>query len=385
MSDDGALSAGLGEFGLSQYEARAYVALLSMGTASAGELSYRSGLPRTKVYPVLARLQKRGLVSVSEVKPVTCSAIPPGEALGEAVERQAGRASMMGGLLEELSRVSEAAGGPDSTEGRYHNVDGIGAAARLESMACMARKTIHVMAAGAGLELLAGCSDGIKSLLGNGGRVRVVMPPDLIGSEQHCSLPPGVEVRAADVLQEYFVFDGASLLVLGTGGNGAAFDNSDTMGSWQEGAFLRAWEGAAITGEMDGMSSAGVREACGMVRLVGEGALGRVLSCADGRGFGLLGLLEDGGIILRGRNLGEVIRAIDAALRISCGGHASLDSGARSVSIESGLNSGSSLPWASILDEYLRDAGHETRMTHQGIDGGGERVHLRFGAGTVPA
>ena len=53
MVNEQVLTVSLEEFGLSKYEAQAYVALISKGTISASELSYYSEIPRTKVYPTL--------------------------------------------------------------------------------------------------------------------------------------------------------------------------------------------------------------------------------------------------------------------------------------------------------------------------------------------
>jgi len=55
MVNEHALTVSLEEFGLSQYEAQAYVARISKGTISASDLAYYSDLPRTKVYPTLLK------------------------------------------------------------------------------------------------------------------------------------------------------------------------------------------------------------------------------------------------------------------------------------------------------------------------------------------
>ena len=48
----------LEEFGLSQYEARAYLTMIGKGSLSASEIAYYSHLPRTKIYLTL----KKGLI-----------------------------------------------------------------------------------------------------------------------------------------------------------------------------------------------------------------------------------------------------------------------------------------------------------------------------------
>lgn len=48
--------------GLSEYEARVYVSLVTEGASEARKLSIRCGVPRTKVYATLKKLMERGLV-----------------------------------------------------------------------------------------------------------------------------------------------------------------------------------------------------------------------------------------------------------------------------------------------------------------------------------
>ena len=47
------LVANLEEFGLSKYESKAYITLVSRGTLAASEIAYYSNLPRTKIYTTL--------------------------------------------------------------------------------------------------------------------------------------------------------------------------------------------------------------------------------------------------------------------------------------------------------------------------------------------
>lgn len=78
----------LEEVGLSEKEAKVYLALLQVDRDTIPDLSKRTGVNRTTVYPVLESLQKKGLVSeVQEGKKVTYMAEPP-ERLETFVERQ---------------------------------------------------------------------------------------------------------------------------------------------------------------------------------------------------------------------------------------------------------------------------------------------------------
>jgi sugar-specific transcriptional regulator TrmB len=49
--------------GLTQYEAKAYAALVELGESQTGKLSKKSGVPTSHLYPTLESLQEKGLVS----------------------------------------------------------------------------------------------------------------------------------------------------------------------------------------------------------------------------------------------------------------------------------------------------------------------------------
>ncbi|WP_202318359.1 TrmB family transcriptional regulator [Archaeoglobus neptunius] len=68
----------LKSFGLSEYEARALIALISKGTLTAKEVSEMSRIPRTSVYDVMDSLVSKGLVE-SFGKPRKFKALSAGE------------------------------------------------------------------------------------------------------------------------------------------------------------------------------------------------------------------------------------------------------------------------------------------------------------------
>ena len=70
MSDDEAASA-LEDLGLSNYEARVFVALQKLGTGSAREIHEEAGVPRSQVYGTAESLEDRGLVEVQRSNPIT--------------------------------------------------------------------------------------------------------------------------------------------------------------------------------------------------------------------------------------------------------------------------------------------------------------------------
>ena len=65
--------------GLTDYETRAYVALTSLISANATEISVNGNIPRSKVYQVLKNLVEKGFIEMSRGKPLKFTIIPPHE------------------------------------------------------------------------------------------------------------------------------------------------------------------------------------------------------------------------------------------------------------------------------------------------------------------
>jgi sugar-specific transcriptional regulator TrmB len=63
--------------GLTDYEIRTYVALTSLISADATEISLAANVPRSKVYQVLKSLVKKDFVEMSKGKPLKFTVVPP--------------------------------------------------------------------------------------------------------------------------------------------------------------------------------------------------------------------------------------------------------------------------------------------------------------------
>ena len=69
----------LGKLGLNEYESRAYVALVVLGSASPSLVSELGQIPRTSAYRVLEGLVKRGFAREKEGRPRSFVPVPPSE------------------------------------------------------------------------------------------------------------------------------------------------------------------------------------------------------------------------------------------------------------------------------------------------------------------
>lgn len=67
--------------GLNLYERKLWVALLTRGTSTAGELSELANVPRSRTYDILQSLADKGFVIVQTAKPIRYVAMTPSEAL----------------------------------------------------------------------------------------------------------------------------------------------------------------------------------------------------------------------------------------------------------------------------------------------------------------
>jgi sugar-specific transcriptional regulator TrmB len=78
-----ALEERLTEIGLTEYEAKAYVALLRLGPASGYQVAKESGVPRSTIYEILAKLVMRGAVlTQSFAEQVRYAPVAPEQFLG---------------------------------------------------------------------------------------------------------------------------------------------------------------------------------------------------------------------------------------------------------------------------------------------------------------
>lgn len=77
----------LKDIGLNSYESKLWLALLTKGVASAGELADIAGVPRSRSYDVLESLEKKGFIIMKIGKPIKYVAVQP-EYVIENVRKQ---------------------------------------------------------------------------------------------------------------------------------------------------------------------------------------------------------------------------------------------------------------------------------------------------------
>jgi sugar-specific transcriptional regulator TrmB len=99
-------------FNLNIYETKVWLALLSKGIASAGEVAELSGVPRSRTYDVLESLEKRGFAITKIGKPVKYISVKPTEILEKMKSNT---------LHEANDRIKSLANLKDTQE--YHELE----------------------------------------------------------------------------------------------------------------------------------------------------------------------------------------------------------------------------------------------------------------------
>jgi HTH-type transcriptional regulator, sugar sensing transcriptional regulator len=92
----------LKDFGLNSYESKLWIALLSRGVSTAGELSDISNVPRSRAYDVLESLEKKGFIIVKVGKPIKYLAVPPTEVVERVKKKVSEEADQRTKILSEL-------------------------------------------------------------------------------------------------------------------------------------------------------------------------------------------------------------------------------------------------------------------------------------------
>ena len=101
------------EIGFTEYEAKAYVALLRLGPASGYQVAKESRVPRSTIYEVLAKLVMRGAVlTQSFAEQVRYAPVPPDQLLGRMRREFEGH---LDALQDGLERATETAAAPGNT------------------------------------------------------------------------------------------------------------------------------------------------------------------------------------------------------------------------------------------------------------------------------
>jgi sugar-specific transcriptional regulator TrmB len=383
MGKEHELTVSLEEFGLSKYEARAYVTLITHGSISASEVAYYAELPRTKVYAVLLKLQQKKLAILSKSKPVMCTAIAPEDAFDEIVHEQINKVDAMNTLVSRLKKISEESKkARGAEEKRYFHLHPNYVVNQLRVMVDGAKSSIHVTADSWGLSILAECKEELLSVLRRNLEVRLIVPTQVIGSESFRAIPDGVKIRSSEIVQNCFIFDDTELLLIdSTNGRGAIFTATDILGGNQTRLFSQLWKNALKIDNLSEMTKSQALEVCKIINIINENGLGFALHSivsSKSKFVDFVKFLEKNGVALKDKPLEEILDIVNSTLEMTCSGRLQYDQKTNNIILESKINSGHSLPWAMLIESYLEQKGNHPKLIYHADSHKGELIHLKI-------
>lgn len=222
----------LKQIGLNLYERKLWVALLSRGTATAGELSELARVPRSRSYDVLESLAEKGFVIVQTAKPLKYVAVQPAEALERAKKKlkedyeiTAERITNLKSspILKELDKIHkngveliEPGSLTGSLKGRYAMNQ------QLETLFKAAKSKISIVTTPSGLgELHSNHIELLKKISDKGVKIRIATPITKETTSVAKALKGVAEVRNIDSLDHikntpsgrFCIVDGKNLVV----------------------------------------------------------------------------------------------------------------------------------------------------------------------------
>ena len=217
----------LKDFGLNSYESKLWVALLSRGVSTAGELSDISNVPRSRTYDVLESLEKKGFIVVKIGKPIKYLAVPPAEVVERVKKRVMKEAEQKNKSLSKLKdsevltelnslhnegiRLVDPTDKSASFRGREKVYD------HLNMSIKGAKKSIHIMTTGTGLKRKeSSLWNQLKKANARGVKVSIAIPSgsDKKTIKKFSEIATVKESKIAD--SRYCLVDGKSLTMMMT-------------------------------------------------------------------------------------------------------------------------------------------------------------------------
>jgi sugar-specific transcriptional regulator TrmB len=374
----------LEEFGLSKYEAKAYLTMIGKGSLSASEIAYYSNLPRTKVYPTLKKLEKKKLSVISQQKPVICSPISPEEAFGEIVELHERRLKNMKKIVEILQRINNEAQSPaGSEEKRYFILDPTSALERVANLIASSRSSVNAILDVWGIRLISQCKLSLLRAINSGIKIRLVIANQCIGNESLFSLPEGINFKVGEVSSNMIIIDSNNMISIdGSNGKAAIFMSMDIFGLSQMKIFDEKWNSALDISHSITTKPEIMLKAAQLTKTIEDGLYSYLFAYAINPSVESAGPLiksmERLGIKISDTDVHTILNIIDIALRMHYSGYLKHDKSNNIIVIQSKIENKHVLPLAVLLTSYFKYIGNESKIMQNFKQASAEIIHIKL-------
>jgi sugar-specific transcriptional regulator TrmB len=365
----------LEEFGLSKYEAKAYLTMIGKGSLAASEIAYYSNLPRTKMYPTLKKLEKKKLSVISQQKPLICSAIAPQEAFGEIVELHERRSKNMKKIVDILQKINDEVQNPTgSEERRYCILNPKSALEKVNSLIASSKSSINAILDVWGLRLISQCKTSLFRAIDNGIKIRLIVANQCIGNESLLTLPEGIHLKIGDVFSNTIIIDTSSMVSIdSSNGKAAVFTSIDIFGLSQLRNFEEGWNNAIEINHPVNTDPDIIAKAIQLTKAIENGLSSHLFVHFINPGDDSPGIfvksMEKCGIKISDNHIHKVLNIVDFALKMQFSGSLKHDKDSNTIIIQSKPESKPVLPWAVLLSLYLKYIGNESKVIQSSKQG----------------
>lgn len=227
------------DIGLTEYEAKAYVALLKLGPASGYQVAKESGVPRSTIYEILAKLMTRGAVLTQSFAEQTRYApVAPEQFLGRLQHEFSGHVEALRAGLKDLTKTAAPMGSTWNLTGRKN---------------LFAQARLMIEQAQEEVALLVGDDDELDELLpslqraqARGVALTVISPTAYDGGEVPVIVhPDGLSLRQSTGHGFALVTDGQEALT-------GEVDRSESA-VWTTNGYAVSWTGWCLRHEIAGL------------------------------------------------------------------------------------------------------------------------------------
>jgi len=236
----------LEKFGLTDYEAKAYLSLIEHGPLKVRDIAYHSTIPRPKSYPTVKSLVKKRLAIILEDEPLTYQAVAPDEALEKLMVDEENQLKSMKQTIASLKKLaSSGRGKANEQEGRHLILSNDSVPRKLEALTSSARSSIKFLVDNWGVKLVEDILRPLIRSASNDVEVTAIMGLDPGPMPEFLTKLSGID-RARVVRysrsQSIFIFDHETILMVNsTTASGMLIKSRELAKVLEEGLFEKIW------------------------------------------------------------------------------------------------------------------------------------------------
>jgi len=219
---------GLEEAGLSKYESSVYYNLLGKGMISATEIAYSSTVPRTKIYSILKKLERKKLVLINYQKPLLCRSISPQEAFNDILNKYENKVNGLRKTILNLQQVNEEGlRNRGIEEKKYFVLNQFSTVNKIIDLVKKSKESIDAMINPWGNNLLVNSKDELVKTIIDGTRVRIIFDNKCEYDDK--ILPNAIEKKYSKITTNIFIFDNYHMLILDNSGTKSSLIHSNEI------------------------------------------------------------------------------------------------------------------------------------------------------------